>query len=687
MGCCGGQRASDRDAGERERDAGGGGEGFEAAVVLRWWRLGLGVLLAIWGMLLALAINTSEAEPSTVRTIHAVLAGMAALSLVLLGGPLFADTLRSLRRGRLTIEPLFVSALLGAAGYSAVNALRGEGAVYFETVVVVLVIYTIGTRIKGGAQSRAAAALRAMGEAERAVRVVRDGRVVERPVDAVVAGDLIEVRPGEAVPAEGTVESGHALVETASLTGEPFPRPRGPGDAIPAGAHSVDGLLRVRVRVAAAESDLVRAVSTIGPDLVERSAAVARGHRVLRWFIPAVWAAALGTFAAWAAAGRPGDGLMHALAVLLVACPCALGFAAPTAVWAGLTRLSRLGLRVRDPDIVESLAEVRVAMIDKTGTITSPEAEVESFEIMGRAPVEADLLRAWIGAIERRCDHPLAAPLGGLAGDADADAVDVGSVRLLPGRGLEARVEDAGRSRRVALVRDQACDDALVHRLRVEVDGAVAASIGLRESVHDRWPAVRRSFSSLGVETVVVTGDARARAELVEADRCYASVGPGRKRELVRDERERGGAVLFVGDGVNDAPAMACADASIAVEAGAALANAAAQASIPADRIGGLPEMIAIARHASGVLRSNVRLSLAYNAAGVSVAAAGLLHPALAAVLMVVSSLIVTARAFSVAEVSIDAGDAAGASRSGDAGGRPGPGLAVADTATAAPAA
>ena len=649
MSCCS-CNTPGQDGGPAEPPEAGRAAAPEITAFRRWWRLGICVLLGVWSMLLALAINTSEAEPATVRTIHAVLAGMAGIAMALLGWPLVVHTARSLRRGRLTIEPLFVSALLGATVYSSINAIRGEGPVYFETVIVVLVIYSIGTQIKGGAQSRATAVLRAMAGDQRTAHLVRGGRVVDSPVDAIRAGDLIEARPGEAIPADGTIESGTALIDTASITGEPFPESRGPGDNVAGGSYSIDGMLRIRVAHDASDSLLSRATSTIGRDLVERAQAVSAANRVLKWFIPAVWAVSLATFGGWTLAGSAGQGLMHALAVLLVACPCALGFAAPTAVWAALTRLTRHGLRVEDADIVEGLASARVAMFDKTGTVTSPAPVVERFRVEPSAHARKDRIRAWVSAIERRCEHPLARPLRALTNDSEAERVSVGSVRLLPGRGLEAEIEEGDHVHLVTIARDEALDDSTLHTLRVEIDGVRSATIGLRESALGGWPEIRRSLAELGLQTVIVTGDAEARAVMVEADRWHAGTTPAQKRELVMDERGRGGPVLFVGDGINDAPAIALADASIAVTTGTPLTNAAAQASLDPARLASLPEMVSVARRASGVLRTNVAISIAYNTAGMSVAAAGLLHPALAAVLMVVSSLVVTARALSVAE-------------------------------------
>ena len=365
-------------------------------------------------MLISLAINTTDAPPTTRVWVHAALGTMAGVALALLGWPLLVDTVRAVRRRKLTIEPLFLSALLGALGYSLANALRGSGAVYFETVIVVLVIYTIGTYLKGGARSRAEEALSRFTDPAARVRRVHGGSVEFVDVTALRAGDVIEIAPGEQIPVDGEIERGRALVEESAVSGEWRPRTREAGDAVLAGSHPIDTMVRVRATCAPGDSLLDRSLASAGLDIASRAHVVKRANRALRWFIPIVWLAAISTCLGWGLDGSWGDAVLNAMAVLLIACPCALGFATPTALWAACNRFARDGIRVHDGDVVEQLARVTRVMIDKTGTITSPRPIPTAFEFLGSSPVDESTLRHLIACVEERSSHPMADALAAL---------------------------------------------------------------------------------------------------------------------------------------------------------------------------------------------------------------------------------------------------------------------------------
>jgi len=338
---------------------------------------------------------------------------------------------------------------------------------------------------------------------------------------------------------------------------------------------------------------------------------------------------------------------MSALAVLLVACPCALGFATPTAIWAACTRLNRLGIRVSDPDIVEALAHTRVFAFDKTGTITKP-SEVDpgrDIEVFG--PVNRSWLLTAIATAEDHSRHPLATPLRRLPRDCDIDlAID--RTELVPGEGFIAHLRSESGVQKLALLRG--ATDGCRQAVRVELDDVHVATITLRESAEDAWPSVAAELKALDARVVLLTGDGPNRAQQVPADEHHTALTPIDKQRLVTDYQDRFGAVTFVGDGVNDAAAMSSAEGSVAIVGGSDLAGAVAQAHLTAADLDALPEAVRIARSAQRVLRTNITISISYNLAGISVAAAGWLHPAFAAVLMVVSSVMVTARSLSVAE-------------------------------------
>ena len=604
-------------------------------------------MLAVWGMVAALAMNTTDAPESTRQAVHAGLALAAFVSLVLLGGPLVQDTWNAVRRRKLTLEPLFVSALLGALAYSITNTIRGDGSVYFETVTIVLVIFTLGREFKSGAQARATAALNALNADPQTYRVLRDGQQIDASADEIQAGDEVIVTPGDEIPVDATVLSGKAFVDTASVTGEPFPISASEGDRVSAGSHCLDGSLRVSAACDAASSTFRRSTHSIPSELANRAGVVIRAHRVLRWFIPAVWLACLATATGWWFGGSPDKGLMSALAVLLVACPCALGFATATAIWAACTRLNRLGIRVSDPDIVEALAHTRVFAFDKTGTITRPSEVDPEHDIEVVGPVDRPWLLTAIATAEDHSRHPIATTLRQLPRDRDVHlAVD--HTELVPGEGFVAHLHSERGDQKLSLLRD--ATDGCRQAVRVELDDVHVATVILRESPESAWPSVAEGLKAHNARVVLLTGDGPSRAQQVPADESHAALTPSDKQRLVTDYQDRFGAVTFVGDGVNDAVAMSSAEGSVAIVGGSDLAGAVAQAHLPAAGLDALPEAVRIARSAQRVLRTNIAISITYNMIGIAVAAAGWLHPAFAAVLMVASSVIVTARSLSVAE-------------------------------------
>jgi len=644
MSCCG----SHVQAPSQEREA---GDPSQARVRFPWplMRIGVAVLLASWGMVLGLAINTSEAEPRTRLAVHAALAAMAGLAFLLLGPPLLRDALAALRHGRLTIEALFLTALAAAGGFSVVSTIRGEGHVYYETVTVVLVIYSIGRELKARSQSAAMREIEriASGPLE-AVRLAPCGHRERVAPAALVAGDTIEVPAGEEIPVDGVIVGGAAFVREAAVTGEWQPVAKRSGDRVLAGTHPTDGSLRLRVTRPLGERSLDRSLATVGRDIASRAAVVRRSDALLRWFIPIVWAASLATFAGWAFAAGPGEAAMHALAVLLVACPCALGFATPAGVWAAGARLSRLGLTVRDADFIEQAARVDTIAIDKTGTITAEEAELGDVVFDDAGAFSRGEITGLIAAVEAHSRHPFAAPLRSMhAGDVHGSVIEG---RVLPGVGLEAAIELEGRTHTVWIGRASAAPLEDPHALEslqesivsgtgemvaVVIDGRACCVASLVEAENDAWPAVANSLRQRGVRIALLSGDGSERVDRIDADERHASLRPEDKRRFIAERRDSGARVMFIGDG-------------------ALLAASVAHASMPRDAAVRLPEALDVARLADVTLRQNLTIAAAYNTIGMGVAAAGLLHPVFAAVVMIASSVTVTTRAMSIAEEKRD---------------------------------
>jgi len=650
--------------------------------VAAWWRIGVGALVAVNSMTVDLALNTTESLPADREIAHAVTLAATAITLALLGWPLLRAAVRELARRRITLEAMFVTGIVGAFTASLVAMLSGEGAVYFEVVSILLVVYAVGQQVTGAAQDRALAAARALAPGLAECEVLgEDGSVQRLPVAALRAGMRVRVSPGAVIPVDGVVERGEGFVREAEMTGELFAAARTPGDAVWAGTGCIDAQLVVRATADGGERRIDRILEAIERARAEPSSLQRRADRVAAWFLPAVVAVAAATFAGWTLASGWATGLFNAMAVLLIACPCAVGLATPLAAWVAIAALGRRGLLVRGGEAVEGLGSVATVVFDKTGTLTERRARLVALVPAAGGSLDEDALHAMLEAVERRTDHPVATAFHGLAGPAAA-AVDVADVRLLPGAGVEARVRfgrlrahlrvglperlfETGEQRTAWAELRRSFDAAASAReIAVLVDGRLAAGALVGEEVRETWPAAFAALRRLGLRTVVMTGDLAARAARLGIADVHAGLAPDDKLRLVRglqagerggdgsskgaaSARGRQGGVAFVGDGVNDAAAMAAAAVSVAVAEGAEVATEIADVTWVGGDLRVIPWAIGECRRAVRTIRTNLAFAFAYNAAGVTLAAAGLLHPVVAALLMTGSSLLVTLRAVS----------------------------------------
>jgi P-type Cu+ transporter len=474
---------------------------------------------------------------------------------------------------------------------------------------------------------------------------------------------VVEVQPGRLIPADGVVLSGDAFVREATLTGEHFAVVRRAGEEVWAGTHVLDGLLRVRSSATGTSRRIDAILAAV------EHARATPGHlqrvadRFIAAFLPVVAGIAVLTGLGWGLARGWIEGLFNAMSVLLVACPCALGLATPLAVWRAIGALARRGLVPHSADAIERLAAVRTVVLDKTGTITESSSRLADLVVRSGGTLTPPELLALLARLEAGNPHPLASAFLE-RGQGTLSPWRPERVRVLPGVGLEAElVEPGGRHVTVLLgTPARLCEDGSrrrgwdeLHRqlhtgargqeVVVLVDGTVAAVALVAERARPGWVALRDALGALHIELVVMSGDPEAaRAGLGEVN-ILAGMGPEQKLAEVRRMEQAGRPVLFVGDGINDAAAMASSHASIAVREGAELAQEVAALSWYGRNLEDLAVALVASREAVRTVRSNLVFAAVYNLVGVALAAAGELHPIVAALLMTCSSLIVTWRA------------------------------------------
>jgi len=618
-----------------------------------WLRIGIGAAVAAQAMVFSLAVNLTPAEGAAYWLVHGGLLASALGVLGFLGRDLLGGAWEALRTRRVTIDLLFLLTLLGALGGSLTSTLTGAGSIYYEVVAVLVVVHTLGKL--AGARSRTAALRAADAEADKFDRCAvldADGREEIRPVAKLRGGERVAVAAGGAICVDGVIAEGRSYLDEAALTGEWRPVARGPGDRVWAGSRALDGRLVVLAEAGPRRLDgVLRAVAEarLAPSRFQ-----ARADRLMAWWLPVVAGASLATFLGWwLGAGAPWSrALFNAMAVLLVACPCAMGLATPVAVWGGLARLARLGIVARSADFLEALAEVDRVCFDKTGTLSEEALVVRRWDFEPAWAGRATELKAAVAAVERGVDHPVARALAaeGAARGVGQDAAAM-ERRFEPGAGVEGVVAGVGRVRvgERSFAGGGADGPEDGKTVWVAVDGEAVARATLDECWRDGLADTVAGLRGLGLELEVLTGDARAPAE-VAGVAVRAGLTPEEKRARVAALAAEGRRVLFAGDGVNDAAAMGAATGALAMRGGSALARAAAMAVCAGDDLRRLPEAVRVARRVAAGVRGNLRFAAGYNLAGMALAAAGCLHPVAAALLMVGSSVWVGARAVRSAE-------------------------------------
>jgi heavy metal translocating P-type ATPase len=627
-----------------------------------WVRIGIGALFGGNAMVVGLAINLNELASNERLFIEIALLGATVVVFELLGRRLLRKAIAAVKRGEIIFEFLFLSGIFGAVGASVVSMVRGVGPVYFEVACLLLVIYAVGDRVGRVSRREGLAAARAWAPDEGTCRVRTDcGHLRQVPLAEVEVGQTLLVDPEEVIPVDARIVEGSSFVRDAHITGEFFSTVKRPGDTVWAGSTLLDGSLTLEA-TAVKGGRMIDAIRTSVEEAWERpSRWQEEANRIVQWFFPAVVALTLATFGVWATLGSWEEALFNGLAVLLIACPCALGFAVPLAVWMTLGDYASRGLVARGGDVVERLAAVDTVVFDKTGTLTASAGRLVDFVAAPPDYHRADLL-AMTATLEEASDHPVARAFVGRGQESDSRRFCLKSTEMLPGAGISGVLEDRETGRRLELavgteeilaerwradfdeLADRLEADEGVRRLAVALDGRPVGAAAVAESPHRAIDATLEALDELGLGAVLMTGDRRERAERLGFETIYAEVTPDQKASHIEQMQRAGRRVLYVGDGVNDAAAMARADVGIAVAEGSEITVDVADMTWHGSEPRRLVEAIEQADRSVGIIRQNLWYALGYNVVGIAAAAAGLLHPVLAALLMVGSSSLVTWR-------------------------------------------
>ena len=520
--------------------------------------------------------------------------------------------------------------------------------VYFETAAVILTLVLLGRLLEARARGQTSEAIRRLLQLQPpTARVLRNGQPVDVPVSMVVVGDLVQVRPGEKIPVDGEVSEGSSWVEESMLTGEPTPVAKAAGDAVIGASMNRSGSFTFRVSRVGADTVLAQIVELVRQAQSSRTQVQRLADQVVGWFVPVVIALAIAAFVVWfLISGNPVLAMLFLVSVLVIACPCALGLATPTSIMVASGKGAENGLIFRSAEALETAGKLRTIVLDKTGTLTRGQPEVTDFERLNGGALPAGTLLALTAALESRSEHPLAEAITTYARSQlkDSELPAVEGFEAVAGRGVQGSI--GGQQVRVGTPRwfeelgiDTAALKPLVERLEaaacsvaaVVVDERIEACFGVADPLKTSSEAAVAALRRLGLQVVMLSGDARRTAEVVAAqvgiERVIAEVRPADKSSVIRKLQEQGeGPVAMVGDGINDAPALAQADVGIAMGTGTDVAIAASDITLISGNLSGVPAAIELSRAAMANIRQNLFFAFAYNVAGIPLAA-GLLFP------------------------------------------------------------
>ena len=597
------------------------------------------------------------------------------------GWPFLAGALAALRRGSADMNVLVALGTLSAFGYSSVLALGGhaaEGApVYFETSAVIVLLVALGRWLEARARRATGNAVASLARLEPETAFLlppRGGDPEEVPLHRILVGDRLRVKPGATVPTDARVVEGVSAVDESMLTGESIPVPKEVGDAVTGGTANGTGSLDIEVTAVGPQTTLRRIVDWVARAQGGKAPVARLADRVAAVFVPIVLGLALLTFLGWwTLAGDAQKGVVAAVAVLLIACPCALGLATPTAIVVGTGRAAARGILLKGGDVLERAAAVRTVLFDKTGTLTQGRPAV--VRIVALDGAEEDLLRG-VAAVERRSEHPLANAVVRAARAHGLVLPEITDFDSTPGRGAQARIGGARwRVGNEAYLEAAGVDLAALAVLRAETDAAGATPLlvavgeraaGLIAVRDEPRPEAREAIAALradGLRTVLLTGDRRAAGEAIARevglDAVEAEKTPLEKAAFVGTQSH----AAMVGDGVNDAPALAAADVGIAVGGAADVATATAGMALVRGDLRRVPEALALCRRTLRTIRQNLFWAFAYNTLALPVAALGFLHPMIAAGAMALSSVSVVGNTLRLRTVPLGSGAVSPAER------------------------
>jgi len=568
---------------------------------------------------------------------------------------------KAIKNRSINMDVLVTTGVLAGWGYGAVSAffpwLGSEGFGYMEIAIAILAFVLLGKFIEETIRRKSAAAIRKLLELQPTIaRVLRDGREVQVPVDDVQVGDILIVKPGERIPTDGGVIAGYSSVDEKIITGESIPVEKKVGNEVIGATINKTGLLRIRATKVGEDTALMQIVHLVEEAQASSAPVQKFADRVVGYFVPAVFAVAAVAFAYWFVTAGFASAFLVLLAVLLIACPCALGIATPTAILAGVGKGAEHGVLLRGGEYIENARKLTSVVFDKTGTLTRGEPSV--IDVLAFEGYHESEILELAAIAEKGSEHPLADAIIKAASGADSNIADADSFEAIPGRGVKAVIDGheilLGNR---GLMRESKVDIEAIEEkvteleeagktaMLVAVDGKTAGIISAMDTVKENAADAIRQLQNMGLEIVMLTGDnertAKAIADRLGIDMVIANVLPWEKVNVIKELQSKGKVVAMVGDGVNDAPALAQAQVGIAIGSGTDIAKETGGVVLIKDDLRDVARGIVLSKATMKKIKQNLFWAFIYNTVSIPIAAVGWLNPTIAAAAMAFSSLFV----------------------------------------------